>query len=1822
MEISKFDQAAMAQIRKHEGVRDRPYKDTLGNWTVGIGHYIGKELPEAMNRRFTRKEIDQLFVEDYFSHKKDAEKVPGYERLDDKGRTVLIDLMYNIGLTTFNKFKKMKAAIAAGDTQTAAAEMKDSRWYTQTGNRSRALVAMMQEASVLPEPEPVLPEETAPPEPREPRALPNQPPATGERPGYTADRPATRVVTPEQYATEIQRLSVDIQRPELPAEDQVVKEEPVEKKPEPRVSVRELRRTPDRPATPEAAPEVPRDTPETEVPPLATDQAAPPMAEDISIQQPEVMGEVVPDTPEPAPEPTGRVGIQELRRTPDRPTAPGERPAAPVDRPVTDTVILRQEIPDPLMMTEEDISVDPIALPEKLAPTDTVVNNLAALGTMGELSSGNDTGVYGSYQQAKVMAEMEPEAVKEQNANYLREFNQQTVEAAVTQADPEIVVDMLQENAKEESSYLAPYIGASVKAFPSAPRSFHEQMGARYFAMDLMSEYMEGYSGWSVAGDILKSMIPGFALTDIIQSGVTPDMVETVKTLSPEDQGKFYAALLPKLNEAYDGDKTFVAQVFQSFLDPTGSSDLAAYQSLEKIFAGLDALTLFGGAAKLIRGGQVLRDAKKLNEVAASKIAAAAIKDQTGDVARTLNMTKDEAVQAASPFGNDTIEALEHVPNVPGALEELAPVKWDEIRNLRQQGMAVLSDELVAQPQLMREGEISNAIDRITRETEKKVNEAMEGTAYKVGDIRVTKVQGEDRFRVAVDTITYPRLNRSPISEAEFEQIVRFMDIPASQKKKLHRNLDETDMSPQEVLEDFVGNKKVVQQGIMDFRMSRTTQKGTLKTEIFDAAPALDDYGTYELRQKPMFDYVLSPVEKLDRQVVADAELLSSTKEVMAARLGLIYKQALAPVSGLRNRAARKNVENAYELWERATKVEYDAAGNVIGANNTRPTPYQLAYEGITGADGKKIYLKSQAERQAFYNIAEMADLFYLIGNKIDLQRLRNAGAKQIAINEGLRGFPRTTSGEMAATLRNLDENAMVFDVTKNKAIPKSRVTEELIESDNVLVSMYDAFKTDKGMFSVAIVPRNAISELGPYQRAKRNLYSPKINLGVRGVVFEVKDGVFNGVAKAATDPNNPNRKAIRFARGVKEGEKIAEELNQQAPDGVRYIFQEDSVDAISGELKNFQQTGLYRGARSKDEITMGLAEDAVETVPVYEALARNLQHLSNQYPINQWRMGSQQRFIQTVNQSAKNDAQKITSFGDTILDSHPKKAELEELRDYFNQQFKVPTKQEEIFEKKMLQLADWIEGKGLSQLSQTVMRYKDTNLSAKLRGVTFHSMLGVFNPAQLWVQAQNASIAASMHPWFAVKGIPRALALRVGLHADDEVLGVIAKRSGLDAEDFIATTKAFRKTGLHLSVRNNADFDAAIQGYGTTGRGFKEFLDKGLVFYRQGEISGRIFSWQIATQRVEQQLKKQAKAFTDADWREVFKQQQNITLNMSNANRAKFQEGLAAVPTQFFQVTTKFMEAVLLNGREITVAEKIRMLIGQAALYGAVGIPAGRWLVDTAAGYFDVKPEDVTEEQLIFMRDGIVGFLSGGELNLSQRSAINDGLERTILGFFEGEFNPAEVLLGATNSIVDRSTDLVTLFEPLLFNRSKEISTVDVVAMIGEGILDIPSSSRNLMQGIEMIRTQKYMDKNHQVIFTDPTWTEVAGKIAGFQPTREIIQHEVYQDQKKAQEYIDYRAEKIYNMYVKIMRNRGMTGENVNLDSVSKLLDAIAVQFDVDYEANPQQAAAIRKKVVSLMVNPKTKEQRMLYQEIKDRTGMQFLLNDATVQQIREGAQ
>jgi len=147
--VGPDDKEIMEMIKKHEGVRTKPYKDSLGLWTVGVGHLIGdgKTLPPEWNRELSMAEVDELFYKDYMSHKRAAMKIPGFNLVNAKAQGALIDLTFNMGNTWFKKWPNFVKNLSEGNTVGAAASLEDSNWYKQVKGRAVTIVALIKQGA-------------------------------------------------------------------------------------------------------------------------------------------------------------------------------------------------------------------------------------------------------------------------------------------------------------------------------------------------------------------------------------------------------------------------------------------------------------------------------------------------------------------------------------------------------------------------------------------------------------------------------------------------------------------------------------------------------------------------------------------------------------------------------------------------------------------------------------------------------------------------------------------------------------------------------------------------------------------------------------------------------------------------------------------------------------------------------------------------------------------------------------------------------------------------------------------------------------------------------------------------------------------------------------------------------------------------------------------------------------------------------------------------------------------------------------------------------------------------------------------------------------------------------------------------------------------------------------------------------------------------------------------------------------------------------------------------------------------------------------------
>ena len=146
-------------ISRHEGIRNHIYKDVHGNPTIGIGF----NLSDENNRRIllklnitemdlrnglTDKQVKELFDISLKQATNDANKfLPNLNSYPLNVQKAIIDMSFNLGYPRLSKFINLKKALQQRDFNQAAAEMLNSSWARQTGNRANELARMVKTAS-------------------------------------------------------------------------------------------------------------------------------------------------------------------------------------------------------------------------------------------------------------------------------------------------------------------------------------------------------------------------------------------------------------------------------------------------------------------------------------------------------------------------------------------------------------------------------------------------------------------------------------------------------------------------------------------------------------------------------------------------------------------------------------------------------------------------------------------------------------------------------------------------------------------------------------------------------------------------------------------------------------------------------------------------------------------------------------------------------------------------------------------------------------------------------------------------------------------------------------------------------------------------------------------------------------------------------------------------------------------------------------------------------------------------------------------------------------------------------------------------------------------------------------------------------------------------------------------------------------------------------------------------------------------------------------------------------------------------------------------
>ena len=292
------------------------------------------------------------------------------------------------------------------------------------------------------------------------------------------------------------------------------------------------------------------------------------------------------------------------------------------------------------------------------------------------------------------------------------------------------------------------------------------------------------------------------------------------------------------------------------------------------------------------------------------------------------------------------------------------------------------------------------------------------------------------------------------------------------------------------------------------------------------------------------------------------------------------------------------------------------------------------------------------------------------------------------------------------------------------------------------------------------------------------------------------------------------------------------------------------------------------------------------------------------------------------------------------------------------------------------------------------------------LRSVAFHSKLGLFNPVQFFVQGASVMTMHAISPMNAFRSYGPSVAMRtLHLTEDPKIIEAAADQvaklnGGMSKDEFLEAYNGLRMTRFD-AVGGEYAWKSSSVAYKmfTNGKGQK-FLDKGAFFFNAGERALRLTGWNTAyLDYLKKNPKKLGKMNRD-DFQKIQNRAQAYVGNMTRDNNSLWQTGILGNFSQFASYNVRQVELML--GKELSTAERSRLFLGHATMYGfapAAGVVAYSQTGDTeyltkAATSVNPFAEDMAlfaKKKGLDMHDGLIGALYDGVVASMTESAFGE---------------------------------------------------------------------------------------------------------------------------------------------------------------------------------------------------------------------------------------
>jgi hypothetical protein len=453
------------------------------------------------------------------------------------------------------------------------------------------------------------------------------------------------------------------------------------------------------------------------------------------------------------------------------------------------------------------------------------------------------------------------------------------------------------------------------------------------------------------------------------------------------------------------------------------------------------------------------------------------------------------------------------------------------------------------------------------------------------------------------------------------------------------------------------------------------------------------------------------------------------------------------------------------------------------------------------------------------------------------------------------------------------------------------------------------------------------------------------------------------------------------------------------------------------------------------------------------------------------------------------------------------------------------------------------------------------------MRNFAFHTKLGLLNPIQYILQAQTLGHIAALAPGSVSQAFVagRLGKWMVSLNDQPGTIGraaEIASKFGWKPEDFKQAYQELQTSGW-LNIAGDTAwksdmFDAKL----FEGRGQK-LLDGATLFFKGGERLTRSTAYFTAFH--EWKKANPLRVFDNRARGEVLRRADTLTVNMTAASNAAYQQGIFSVPTQFLSYNLRLMEQILprvMGGSaQITGIEKARAFMMYGALYGvptAVGANVGLWPIHDAFRKYALENGINLNESWITsaLSEGVMSqaleAVTGEKFDVAGR--YGPGGSRLLKEALSGDKHILELAMGPSGSIAsDTFASLHPAWQGVkdIFGPEEESRYSLQLRDLADPLRNI-STVNNVWRMWDGISLGQYMSKNDLNLGEINTVESVFMGVTGLSPQRFQDGFLMGQSMKDRASYIqDVKKETIKN-FQRGMRE-GASGNQQLMDEYFK---------------------------------------------------------------------